>query len=208
MPVVIIQPLKSNVVNANEQLVIAAGIQVLPGQNISLLRNQTTYYWDVVEVGLLYKLTHSIDPERLKAPPGLVTQPLNLKCDILVSSLCFFETDRLVCRYAEGVLEFDFPEKLATPRTNANLVVRKNVLAAGQTYLLRLTAINTVSGLTGFDEVSFVVNGAPSSGTFDVTPSVGFAGETVGLCTAVEFSLPVALESAWLQPLILYVISL
>ena len=126
MPVVIIQPLKSNVVNANEQLVVAAGIQVLPGQNISLLRNQTTYYWDVVE----------------------------------------------------GVLEFDYPEKLATPRTNANLVVRKNVLAAGQTYLLRLTAINTVSGLTGFDEVSFVVNGAPSSGTFDVTPSVGFAGET------------------------------
>ena len=126
MPVVIIQPLQSNVVNANEQLVLAAGIQILPGQNISLLRNQTMYKWDVIQ----------------------------------------------------GVLEFDYPAKLATPRTNNNLVVRKNVLAPGQTYLLRLTAINTASGLTGFDEVSFVVNGAPSSGTFEVTPSVGYAGET------------------------------
>jgi hypothetical protein len=126
MPVVIIQPLRANVVNANKQLVIAAGIQTSPGQNISLLRNHTTYYWDVMQ----------------------------------------------------GMLALDFPEKLATPRTNANLVVRKDVLAPGETYVLRLTAVNTESGLSGFDEVSFVVNGAPSSGTFDVTPSMGFAGET------------------------------
>jgi len=71
------------------------------------------------------------------------------------------------------VLDFSYPETISTERTNANLVVRKNVLAPGQTFLLRLTALNTVSGLFGYSEISFFVNGAPSSGTFDVTPSAG-----------------------------------
>jgi hypothetical protein len=45
--------------------------------------------WPVqcAEVGGLYKL-NQVDPSRLKAP-GLVTQPLKLKCDLLVSHFWF-----------------------------------------------------------------------------------------------------------------------
>ena len=57
----------------------------------------------------LYKFS-SVDPIALESAPGLVTQPLNLKCDILVSELAF-EFDFNLCtattragsgRHAEG----------------------------------------------------------------------------------------------------------
>jgi hypothetical protein len=39
-------------------------------------------------VGPLYKLVNPVDPTAWKR---LVSQPLNLKCDLLVSKVCFFK---------------------------------------------------------------------------------------------------------------------
>eukprot|EP00854_Cymbomonas_tetramitiformis_P000561 gene561-957_t len=122
MPILLINKLPSNIVNANEKLPIGATLR-----NFSLYKNQTTFHWEVME----------------------------------------------------GVLNLDmYPEELHTPRNNSNLVIRKNVLAAGQSYTLRLYATNMFSGLQAFDEVSFIVNGAPSSGTCTIFPFVGYAAET------------------------------
>ena len=72
----------------------------------------------------------------------------------------------------EGVLDLNgYPGVLATPRNSSNLVVRKNALTPGQTYKLALTATNTLSGQSSADDIAFSVNGAPSSGSFQIVPS-------------------------------------
>jgi len=79
----------------------------------------------------------------------------------------------------EGVLDLNgYPGVLATPRNSSNLVVRKNALTPGQTYKLALTATNTLSGQFSADDIAFSVNGPPSSGSFQIVPSVGYAAST------------------------------
>ena len=79
----------------------------------------------------------------------------------------------------EGTLDIeDYPKTLGSPKTNRNLVIRKNVLSPGQKYTLQLTATNTATGLSGFDEITFFVNGPPTSGSCDISPKIGFAAET------------------------------
>ena len=79
----------------------------------------------------------------------------------------------------EGVLDLNgYPGVLATPRNSSNLVVRKNALTPGQTYKLALTATNTLSGQSSADDIAFSVNGPPSSGSFQIVPSVGYAAST------------------------------
>ena len=79
----------------------------------------------------------------------------------------------------EGVLDLnDYPKMLATPRNSSNLVIRKNALTPGQKYKLALTATNTLSGQSSADDISFSVNGPPSSGSFQIVPSVGYAAST------------------------------
>ena len=77
-------------------------------------------------------------------------------------------------------VQLDYPSKLSTQYTNKNLVIRPNALSPGQTYAFRVTAQWTMFEELGstFDELSFEVNGAPSSGTFEVMPLVGFAVNT------------------------------
>ena len=72
----------------------------------------------------------------------------------------------------------DYPKSIAMPRNSSNLVIKHDVLTPGQEYELRVTVENAVSRLTAYASVSFVANGAPSSGTCRLFPETGFAGQT------------------------------
>lgn len=79
----------------------------------------------------------------------------------------------------KGRLDLDaYPLLLGTPRTSSNLVIKKDSLAPGQEYVLRLTATNVNSKLQGRADVEFKANGAPSSGTCKVEPKTGARART------------------------------
>lgn len=81
-----------------------------------------------------------------------------------------------------GILDLKtlYPEKLATPYTSRNLVLKKNTLSPGQQYNFKISAFWTLMPELGttFDVVSFEANGAPSSGAFEVSPLIGYAAST------------------------------
>ncbi|CAG9463240.1 unnamed protein product [Pedinophyceae sp. YPF-701] len=79
----------------------------------------------------------------------------------------------------QGILNItDYPGTLATPRTAPKLVLRPFALFPGEVYVMRVVATSPATGLSSFDDVTFTVNGAPSSGTCQVLPTRGVVGLT------------------------------
>ena len=72
-----------------------------------------------------------------------------------------------------------YPSTMSTPGTLKGLALKPNVLVPGATYRFRLTArcpkssIGPITAPIGFGEINVKVNVAPSSGQFQVTPTVG-----------------------------------
>jgi hypothetical protein len=76
-----------------------------------------------------------------------------------------------------GQLDLNDPLATTTGRMSNNLVVVPGYLVPGQTYQMRLTAIDANG--PGYSEIEVIVNQAPSSGSFAVDPIFGNAVQTV-----------------------------
>ena len=124
---------------------------------------------------------------RIKAMTAVVNANERIAlCGVVTSSLNASQyTDTDITIYWEelnGVIDLNtsYPEKLATPPTKRNLVLKKNTLSPGQQYNFKISAYWTSMPELGttFDVVSFEANGAPSSGAFEVSPLIGHSAST------------------------------
>lgn len=77
------------------------------------------------------------------------------------------------------------------PLTSPNNAVVKNALTAGVTYTFRLVATD-INGNTGFGAITIDVNAPPSSGTFSVSPRVGYAINDLFTLTCARWTDEVA----------------
>ena len=74
----------------------------------------------------------------------------------------------------EGDDLMQYPKYVSTPLNLPSLAIQTNVLTAGQAYSFRFTVIDGKSGLVGFAEIRFTVNSPPTSGSFSVSPTIGY----------------------------------
>jgi hypothetical protein len=101
-----------------------------------------------------------------------------------------------------------YPALVSTPLTLPSLSIRPGVLTSGQSYSFRFAVTDLGSGHSGFAEISFTVNSAPTSGIFTVSPTAGtgiidvFTLQCLGWVDNAE-DLPITYEFRYIENLTL-----